>query len=220
MKPFLDQSPIHKTGAMPRQVLSRRYGLDPARCWLVSTAMFRAGDKTRSFAVLAKALKLLSTADWQLLIIGDGENRNEVKGLFSPLSKNRIFFAGLLQDKQLYTVLKACDLFVWPAINEAFGMALLQAQCCGLPVVSGSNLGVANIVRDQYTGLLSEPGNHKAMAQQMTDLIINRERRQQFSALARDYVKQHHSITQAASTLSRSLSNLRNPGQLQTSGSS
>ena len=45
------------------------------------------------------------------------------------------------------------DLFVWPAINEAFGMALLEAQASGLPVVAGASGGVRGIVADRETGM-------------------------------------------------------------------
>ena len=50
--------------------------------------------------------------------------------------------------------LREADLFVWPAINEAFGMALLEAQASALPVVAGASGGVGGIVASGETGLL------------------------------------------------------------------
>ena len=42
----------------------------------------------------------------------------------------------------------AADLYVWPAVREAYGIALLEAQAAGLPVVAGREGGVAEVVAD------------------------------------------------------------------------
>src|SRR3546814_17214109 len=52
----------------------------------------------------------------------------------------------------------ACDVLVWPAVNEAFGMVLLEAQAAGIPLVAGRSPGVENLVAEGVTGYLSDPG--------------------------------------------------------------
>ncbi len=68
----------------------------------------------------------------------------------------------------------AADLFVWPAINEAFGMALLEAQACGTPVIAGASGGVPAIIADGETGWLSPPGDVAAFAADV-DFALERE---------------------------------------------
>ena len=72
--------------------------------------------------------------------------------------------AGLLGRGELRRYYAASDLMVWPAINEAFGMALLEAQAAGLPVLAGASGGVPAIVKDGRTGYLVAPGDANAFA--------------------------------------------------------
>jgi glycosyltransferase involved in cell wall biosynthesis len=55
-------------------------------------------------------------------------------------------YLGGREQKDLPELLGACDLCLWPAIKESYGMALLEAQAAGLPVVAGESPGVAGIV--------------------------------------------------------------------------
>ena len=91
---------------------------------------------------------MLTDLDWSLDIVGDGEARGEVAAALAPLGA-RIRWRGALDEAAVAAALAEADLFVWPAINEAFGMALLEAQASGLPVVAGASGGVCGIVADR-----------------------------------------------------------------------
>ena len=58
----------------------------------------------------------------------------------------------------------AADLYLWPAINEAYGMAFLEAQAAGLPVIAGRTGGVPAVVAADETGLLTPVGDAHAFA--------------------------------------------------------
>ena len=102
--------------------------------------MMRHGDKLDSYRLLAASLAMLSDLDWSLDIVGDGEARGEVAAALAPLGP-RVRWRGALDEAGVADALANSDLFVWPAINEAFGMALLEAQASGLPVVAGASGG-------------------------------------------------------------------------------
>jgi glycosyltransferase involved in cell wall biosynthesis len=70
-------------------------------------------------------------------------------------------------------VLAACDLYAWPAVNEAYGMALLEAQAAGIPVVSCATRGVPDVVVDGRTGALVPPRNPAALAQRLRELLAD-----------------------------------------------
>ncbi|WP_426417752.1 glycosyltransferase family 4 protein [Aestuariirhabdus sp. LZHN29] len=133
LTPFLEYAPPPLSS---RAVVADQFGMDPQATWLVTSAMMRPGDKLASYERLSCSLSGLSGQNWQLLVIGDGKEREAVEALFADKS-DRVFFAGELSMNEIQHCLPACDLFVWPAVNEAIGMAMLEALNAGVPVLSG-----------------------------------------------------------------------------------
>jgi glycosyltransferase involved in cell wall biosynthesis len=207
LAPFLDPRAI-MTATKDRQRLARAHGLDPREPWLLAVGMMREGDKLESYRVLAKAMALLDNDPWQLLIAGDGVAAKEVQQMFQPF-KARVAWLGQLDEAVLADVYKSCDLLVWPAMREAFGMALLEAQAAGLPVVAGRTDGVPAIVLDGRTGLLPAPGNAGEFAQAVRSLLTAPARREAMGKAAREHVLRHHSIRTAAATLDRIMRELQ-----------
>ena len=70
--------------------------------------------------------------------------------------------------------MRACDLLVWPAVREAYGMALLEAQASGLPVLAGRDpRRVAAILADGETGLnWSRPLRSASLSPTALDKIL------------------------------------------------
>ncbi len=101
--------------------------------------------------------------------------------------------------------LAEADLCVWPAVNEAFGMALLEAQASGLPVVAGAGGGVAGIVAHEVTGLLAAPGDAAAFAAAVRRLLVDRDLRRRFGEAARRRVLAEHDLPAAASRLAAAI---------------
>jgi glycosyltransferase involved in cell wall biosynthesis len=189
LKPFLD------TGAY---ALRPRRPSAPPR--LIAVAMMRPGDKLASYDVLGDALASLLDLPWTLEVVGDGPARDDVHRALAPL-RDRVVWAGALAPEAIAARLAAADLCVWPAINEAFGMALLEAQASGLPVVAGAAGGVADIVASGATGLLVPPGDTGAFAAAVRRLLVDAETRRAFAAAARQKARAEHDVTTAAGRL-------------------
>ena len=98
-------------------------------------------------------------------------------------------------------LLAVCDLFVWPALGEALGMAMLEAQAAGLAVVAGNSGGVGEIVRDGETGLLTAPGDVGAFAAAVADLISDSGKRREMGRQARARAESVHGIDAAGAAL-------------------
>ena len=198
LPPFLDTRPYalqrHKAA---RREVARRYGLDPRKTWLLTVAMMRPGDKLASYRRLAAAVDRLAGDDWSLLIVGDGPCRAEVETLFA----GRAIFAGALPERSLPLHYAAADLFVWPAVNEAYGMALLSAQAAGVPVIAGRERGVPEVVADGQTGVLTSPGDDQAFAKAVDTLLADPDRRAAMSAKAAETVRRDHSLERAGAIL-------------------
>ncbi|HZS84376.1 MAG TPA: glycosyltransferase family 4 protein [Stellaceae bacterium] len=153
-----------------RAQLARRHSLDPAAVWIAAVAMMRPGDKLASYRLLAAALARLACLPWRLLVIGDGPARPEVEAAFAP-GAERVAWLGALAADEVAACVAACDLCAWPAVNEAYGIALLEAQAAGVPVVAGASGGVPDIVADGITGRLVPPGDCAAFARALGQLI-------------------------------------------------
>jgi len=180
----------------------RREG-DPPR--LITVAMMRPGDKLTSYQILGDALSRLVDLPWSLEVIGDGPARGDVSSALAVL-QGRVNWMGPLDHKSVAERLAAADLFVWPANNEALGMALLEAQASGLPVVAGAAGGVEEIVVSGTTGLIVPAGDALAFEAAVRSLVIDSRRRSAFGAAARLRVLRDHDLPVAARRLADVLS--------------
>ena len=173
--------------------------------WLISVAMMRSGDKLTSYRQLAEASALLQSQDVVLLVVGDGPTRSDVETTLRGALHDRVRFLGELDTHALAKVLSAADIYVWPAVGEAYGMALLEAQAAGLPVVAGRLRGVVDVVRDVHTGLLADADDPGSFAKQLTRLLDDVELRHRLGAAAHQFVSNDRTIDAAATILGRAL---------------
>ncbi|MFH1111907.1 MAG: glycosyltransferase family 4 protein [Patescibacteria group bacterium] len=136
-------------------------------------------DKAHYFKgieTLIKALTQLSSKNYKLIIVGEGNLENHYKELAKKLGvDSQIIFAGYVSDNELPNYYCLADAFVLPSLNqaEAFGLAAGEAMACGLPVIASNLAGVRSLVKNGETGLLVEPGNIKALTQAISNLLAN-----------------------------------------------
>jgi glycosyltransferase involved in cell wall biosynthesis len=199
IKPFIDAEAFRKQAPATSR---------PPR--LIVVAMMRYGDKLASYRILGEALASLLDLSWSLEVVGDGPARHEVEYALHPV-RERVFWAGAIGAAAVAERLAAADLCVWPALNEAFGMALLEAQASGLPVVAGAGVGLGEIVIPEATGLLVPPGDVSAFSAAVRSLIIDRGRRAALAQAARQRVQAEHDISTAARRLDAMIAKLRQP---------
>lgn len=189
--PFLDLVPFAPAASLQRGAEHR-----PVR--LLSVAMMREGDKARSYEVLAEALAHVLDLPWELTIVGDGPARAHVEALFPP---ERVRFLGALPPEDLPDVYATHDLFVWPAIREAFGFVFLEAQASGLGVVAGNSFGVPDIVRDGETGHLAPEGDALALALKLRAALTDPASITAMGQAAAAHMRDHHSLEAGATRL-------------------
>lgn len=171
---------------------------------LVTVAMMRPGDKLESYRALAAALAQVRGADWRLTVAGDGEAKAEVMEAFAGL-EGRVTWAGQLPPEGVQALLSRGSVFVWPGVGEAFGLAYLEAQAFGLPVVGFANAGVPEVVEDGVTGFLVPDGDAAALAAAVGVLLTDPDGRARMSAAARARVARDHTLSVAAATIGAAL---------------
>ena len=188
-----------RTGA--RAAVSRRFGVPDDEPWLLCVAMMRGGRKLASFEVLADALACpgLAAARWHLVVAGEGPARREVESAFAGrLPAGRATFIGRVEGEALAGLYAGADLFVWPGVGEPMGMAMLEAQGHGLPVVSARTRGVPDLVRDEETGVLVPEGDSEAFADAVRALLRAPARRRRMGDSARARVARKHGFDRAS----------------------
>lgn len=209
LPPFLDTAP-YRAAAKEREThrarLARLHGLDPAVPWIVVAAMMRAGDKLTSYRALAGALARLTDLPWRLVVAGGGSARRDVEATLEQAVPGRACFLGTLSLRDLAEVYAAADLYAWPAVNEAYGMALLEAQAAGIPVVSVATRGVPDVVVEGRTGLLAK--SELGLAEPLRELLTNAGRRSALGREAAAFVAAERSLEAAARRLSGLLAGL------------
>ncbi len=188
LAPFLDPS-VYRA---PRK--------DAPIARLLAVGMLRHGDKQRSYEILAVALTKLGDKSWNLAIAGDGEARSNIETLFAPFG-DRVTFLGMRDETTLAQDYANADIFVWPAINEAFCMALLEAQAAGLPAIAGNFGGVGSILADGKTGFLSAAGDADDFAAKLATLLDDTDRRKTMGDAAQTKVRREHGLDGASATL-------------------
>jgi glycosyltransferase involved in cell wall biosynthesis len=205
--PFLDAGPFRAAASerpTHRAALRRRYGWPADAPVLLAVAMMRPPDKLASYRVLADAMRVLTDRDWRLLLVGDGEARAEVERLFAPQGA-RVAFAGAQAADVLPTLYAAADLYVWPAINEAYGISLLEAQAAGLPVIAGHTRGVPAVVAEGETGLLPKLGDAAAFAAGVRTLLDDPPRRAAMGKAAARRIAHDHDLAAASMIMDKAL---------------
>ena len=208
LAPFLDADAGAYTppGERPRRRarLARLVSVDPAVPLVVCVAMMRPGRKADSFRLLAGALGRLAHIPWHLLVIGGGPAQGEVRAAFARLeAAGRVTFAGPRRPPGLHGLVSACDLFVWPALAEPLGMAMLEAQALGVPVVAGDARGVGALVAHGEGGWLVPEGDPTAFANAVAAALADPAALAAAGKAARARVRARHGLDAAARDLDR-----------------
>jgi len=150
----------------------------------------------KGFQLVIVALSKLSN-DYIYVLIGDGEYLEDLRKLAEKKNvMDKILFLGEKQNNELYKYLSAADVFVQPTIgNEAFGITLLEAMACNLPVIASNNGGMKEIVKNAQNGFLFKNGD-------VNDLIgkILQIRKTKFIHM-REYVKKYFTWQKTVETL-------------------
>ena len=206
LAPFIDIETCVSRGDRSRRRarIARAVCADPSAPLLACVAMMRGGRKAESFRLLARALERILHVPWHLLVAGDGPARPEVETVFAGLvSAGRVTCFGARRGAALHGIVSACDLFVWPALGEPIGMAMLEAQALGVPVVAGDARGVGTVVVHGAGGWLAPEGDAAAFADAMEKVLADPVALAAAGAAARARVRAGHGLAAASRNLDR-----------------
>lgn len=172
---------------------------------ILSVGMMRHRDKLASYELIAETLALLPDPQWQLQIAGDGPARPDVERLMAPFGE-KVTFLGLCAEDTLKAAYESASLFFWPGVNEAFGMAYIEAQAAGLPIIAQDRPGVRDVLP---AGDHPQPETGAAgLCSSLQNFLHDTAARNRASRLSYENAIQHHMLPAAAKTLASHLNSI------------
>jgi glycosyltransferase involved in cell wall biosynthesis len=159
---------VERVGLPAAKLEVVHYGMDePPAAWAPNELELPEGRLVVAVARLEPqkgldvAVRAMAGLDATLVVLGVGPERERLEALAGELDV-RLLLPGRVGD--VASVLRRADLLVHPARWEGFGLALLEAMLCSLPVVATRVSSIPEIVADGETGLLVPPDDVAALA--------------------------------------------------------
>ena len=126
--------------------------------------------------------------------------------------KSVVRFLGPVPEKDLPPLYSGAAVFVFPSLYEGFGLPVLEAMACGTPVITFAHGALSKIVAHGETGLLVPPGDERALAAAMVELLNDRERSQRLGVAGRVRVERFFTAAQTARSVEAVYSHLLDLG--------
>ncbi len=148
----------------------------------------------RAFAGLLGDVEVRAAQlDLRLLVVGDGPQRAMLEELANELgiAKSTVF-AGIVAHADVPNWLNRFDVYCAPSRLESFGVAVIEASACELPVVVSDAGGLPEVVRDGETGIVVERENVTALQAALKRLVLNRELRNRMGQAGRAHVEREY----------------------------
>lgn len=150
-------------------------------------------ERRKGVKYLLQAYKLLQQdmQDVELLIAGDGPDREKLELLADDLQLANVSFLGYISEELKLQLMHQADLACFPAVyGESFGIVLLEAMSCGLVTVAGNNAGYASVMDELGAVSLVNPHDDEEFARRLKLLISEDKLRTLWKTWAATYVKQ------------------------------
>jgi glycosyltransferase involved in cell wall biosynthesis len=153
--------------------IKQKYGI--SRNFLMYTGSF---DQRKNHEALIKAFAALPAnerKEFQLLIVGNGWNGiyEHLKWIASGvgLSEDDILFAGKVPDDDLLPLYNLCSLFVFPSLREGFGLPVLEAMSCGIPVIGSNSTSIPEVLGTSRA--LFDPTDVNSISKKIYEVITD-----------------------------------------------
>lgn len=171
---------------VPYGIDAARWNPDPAKRLRVRRSFGMQGEvavgvasrlfPNKGHEVLIKAFRdVIDEHECRLYIAGDGPLRVELERLASStLAPSSYRFLGHVDD--VVGLMNACDVMVFPTnrgFGEGFGLAALEAMAAGCPVIASAIDSLPEVVEEDVTGFLVDPGNPRALADAIGRLVVD-----------------------------------------------
>jgi glycosyltransferase involved in cell wall biosynthesis len=171
-----------------RGELRSGFGVEDDRPIVLYAAKFQRGKRPDDL-LRAAAQLFREGLIFHVVMVGSGEMELELRALAQELELQNIHFAGFVNQAALPRTYATCDVFVLPSENEAWGLAVNEAMCAGLPIVASSAIGcVPDLVHDGHNGRTFAAGHIDSLSEALRPLLIDPDLRRRMGEASRDII--------------------------------
>lgn len=134
---------------------------------------------------------ILREKDWNLFIVGSGDQHEELKNKIKELNlQDHIFLLGNKNQEELKKIFLDSSIYVMTSYYESFGLVLIEAESFGIPLVAfDSAQGANEIIKEDYNGFLIKDRNKQEMINKILTLINDKEYRNRIGNNGREDAK-------------------------------
>lgn len=159
--------------------LREKFGLEKDKFTVGIVARF---DPQKDHATAVKAVKEIVNQgknDIQLVMVGsiDDDNRENLEMLNRLIAdlelQNHVKFLNFSQN--IAELMNCFDVFILPTRSETFGLVLIEAMACEIPVIGSRSGGVPFIIEEEKSGLMFESGNYLELSQKIEKVMLNQD---------------------------------------------
>lgn len=148
-------------------------------------------QKGLDHTIEAVALLAKGGLDFTLTVVGDGRDRRRLEEFANAQGVgSRVFFRGQLDDEELRTCYRRCDVFVLPSAQEGFGIVYLEAMAYAKPVVAADAAGAPFVVRPGVSGFLVPYGDPATLATCLKQIVSDPQASRDLGMRARAFLEQ------------------------------
>jgi len=152
--------------------------------------------------ILADALAQLGSEKWNVLLVGDGPERESFETKLAAQGLlDRAQFTGAISYDRIPDLYQQMDMLVvstqtMDRVREQFGRVLVEAMASGLPVIGSTCGAIPEVIDD--AGLIVPEGDPTALATALRRLLLDRALREELTRTGRRRVLQHYSWDRVA----------------------
>ncbi len=182
---FVDEREYFKQEATH---LKKGYGIKPEEKVIIHISNFRSVKRVPD--VIMAFHKIVSTIPAKLLLIGNGPEFTVACKMVQELDiEDHVLFLG--KQENVAELFSISDLKLLLSEKESFGLVLLEAMACGVPVVGTNIGGIPEVILDGETGYICELGDIDGIAAASLSILTDENKQQMFAYQAMQHVRDH-----------------------------
>ncbi len=161
-------------------------------------------ERMKSVDLFPEMLSLLKVnhPGLKMMMTGEGSLKDWLFNEFDEMGvSSMVDYQGVVETEDVPVLINKSRIFLYPSREEPFGLSIVEAMACGVPVITTDVFGPREIVRHNYDGIAVPPDDVKALAKAIESLLKDNELRERISVNALKSVQEKYDIRSHAKHL-------------------
>ncbi|WP_256009584.1 glycosyltransferase family 4 protein [Desertivirga xinjiangensis] len=203
LDPFFSPPDLTYVQSEPEQqlidTLKKKYFIKPHAKIFLALTRLKGTEKNKNYDKVIRLLGELKKegVDINYILCGkyDEEEYIRIKTIAEECAmEDNVHLTGFIPDNELQSHYQMADAFVLPSTKEGFGLAFIEAQACGLPVLAGNLDGSTEAVKSAIAGVLINPYDTSALKSSLR-MLANQDSSQSVKQMIQKQCLEHFSFS-------------------------